>query len=195
MEEDQSNGEYITMGFEPMLRQWAAEFANTKKQLRIKHKKKRIPMPMDKESLTRMKVVKWSATQMYRKHSQWDILEPALRRFGPNIRRLATLLALEEGATEVTIRHTLLAIQCGEEWLGSMVTMAEMVSDSEWSRACNEIDVFVRSKGAKCRYEVVMRKFNSRRTRDLMEQITSLKEQGRLIEKTESGSKWLIANE
>lgn len=195
MEEDQSNGEYITMGFEPMLRQWAAEFANTKKQLRIKHKKTRIPMPMDRASLTRMKAVKWAATQMYRNHSQWDILEPAIKRFGPNIRRLATLLALEEGAAEVSIRHTLLAIQCAEEWLSAMVTMAEKVSDSEWSRACNEIDIFVRSKGGKCRYEVVMRKFSSRRTRDLMEQITALKEQGRLIEKTEAGSKWLTANE
>lgn len=195
MEEDQSAGEYIHVGFEPMCRQWAAEFANTKKKLRIKHKKPRVPVMMDRESLIRMKGVKWAATQMYRNHAQWDILEPSLKRFGPNIRRLATLLALEEGCDEVAIRHTLLAIRCAEEWLNGMVIMAEKVSDSEWSRACNDIDLFVQSKGGKARYEVVMRKFSSRRTRDLLEQITSLKEQGRLIEKTTEGSKWLIANE
>lgn len=195
MEEEQSSGEHISMGFEPMARQWAAEFNNTKKQMRIKANRTRIPVYMDKASLARMKAVKWQATRIARDLPQWDILHPALIRFGPNIRRLATALALEEGSPEVKLRHTLLAIEQAEEWLGSLLTMAEKVSDSEWARACNEIDMFVRSKGGRCRYEVVMRKFNSRRSRDLLEQLSSLKDQGRLMEKTENGAKWLIINE
>lgn len=195
MEEDQSNAEYVSMGFEPMARQWAAEFNNTKKQYKIRHKKPRIAMLMDKDSLARMKAVKWQAIQMYKDHTQWDILEPALKRFGPNIRRLATLLALEEGSDIVTLKHTLLAIQHAEEWLGAMVTMAEKISDSEWARQCNDIEAFIMQKGSRVRYEVVMRKFNSRRSRDLLEQVSSLKDQGRIIEKTTDGAKWLSINE
>lgn len=192
LEETQSNGERETMGYEPWARQWAAEFENTKKKLRIKTKQTRIAMRMDDDALRRMGQLKWSVHQMYQKHPQWEILEPSLIRFGVSVRKLATLLAMQEGHLTVSLRHLLVAISYAEEWLTSMVTMTELISDSEWKRLCDEVMTFVQSRGERVKREIVYRKFASRKGKELNEQIADLVQQGLMEERSEQGSKWLV---
>lgn len=192
MEETQSNGEYITMGYEPMARQWAAEFANTHRVMRDRAKKHKVGMMMDRDALARLSRAKWQIVEMYRNHPQWDLLDPSIIRIGNNIRRLATLLAAEEATETVSLRHTLLAIECAEEWLAGLVMMTEKISDSEWKRLCDEVFAAIASKGGKVRREAVNRRFASRKPRDLQEQIDALISQGLVGEIMEDRSKWLV---
>jgi hypothetical protein len=195
MAETNGDGEAYVNGFEPMARQWAAEFANTKKQLRSKHRKRRIPMNMTPEALSRLVQFKWNARELANKRPEWELLEPCMIRIGPNVRRCASLLALADGRDEVTLTDTLCAIEQAEEWLQALFYMVERVSESQWARETDEIELFLLGKGGSARYETVMAKFRSRRSRDLMEQINSLYLQGRVSEKNVNGKKFLQVNE
>jgi len=191
--ETQSNGEYFTLGHEPQLRQWAAEFVDTKKVMRQRNGgKDRIAMMMDSDALRRLSKAKWAINRMYQGHAQWDILEPALIRIGGNIRRVATLLAFQEKSNTITLRHTLLAIELGEEWLKNLVTMAELVSDSDWKRTTDSVFTFIQSKGQRTKREVVLRKFAGLKPREMAEVFASLKDQGFIEERTENGSMWIV---
>jgi hypothetical protein len=192
MEETQSNGEYISAGYEPMARQWAAEFANTKKLMQMKHKKKKIGMMMDRDALLRLSRAKWEIVKKYQSHPQWELLDPSIIRLGNNIRRAATLLALEEGCDTVSLRHTLIAIEAGEEWLNGIVVMTQRVSDSQWKRDCDELMLFV-SASERVKKEVVVRRFASRRPKEFNEQVQWLIDQGLIREYTQDGSKWIQA--
>lgn len=195
MQEEDVHSDFIRLGYDPVARQWAAEFNNTKKQLRAQHKRRAIPVNMTDEALRRMSVVKWEIVRMYRDDRNWEILEPALRnRFGPNIRKAASLLALEEGKQVAELRHVLLAIEAAEEWVNGVVFMADRISDSEWKRQTDEVLQFIGTK-SRVSLESVNRRFDSRRMRDLAEQVESLKAQGRIMEKSESGRKFLVLNE
>lgn len=193
LEETQSNGEYITTGYEPQLRQWAAEFHNSKKLMKQRvGGKDRVAMMMDPDALRRLSRAKWAINRMYQGHNQWEIIEPALIRIGGNIRRVATLLAFQEQSPTVTLRHTLLAIEMGEEWLRNLVTMAELVSDSEWKRTTDQVFTFIASKGARTKREIVLRKFAGLRPIVMKEALAALKDQGMIEERTENGAMWIV---
>lgn len=193
LEETQSNGDYITQGYEPQLRQWSAEFHNSKKLMKQRAGgRDMVPMMMDADALRRLSRAKWAINRQYQGHGQWDILEPALIRIGGNIRRVATLLAFQEQSPTVTLRHTLIAIEMGEEWLKNLVIMAEAVSDSEWKRTTDMIFTFIASKGQRTKREIVLRKFAGLRPIVMKEALAALKDQGMIEERTESGSQWIV---
>lgn len=192
MDVNMTNGDYVQLGYEPMCRQWSAEFANTKKLLKVKHKKTRIGIPWSREALTRVGKMKWTIDRAFRnKHPKWELLDPSIRRLGPNMMRVAALLAAEEAAESVEMRHVLLAMEMCEVWLRNLVTMTEGISASDWSRQCKSITNFILSKGTKVRREIVLRKFSDRKGRELGEQINDLVMQGVLGEVNEKGVKWL----
>src|SRR5690606_41001355 len=118
-----------------------------------------------------------------------------VQRMGPNVRRAASLLALEDGRDEVLLQDVLIAIEQAEEWIANLFLMAQKVSASQWARDVDEIENFIRAKNGRALFEVVMRKFNSRRNRDLLEQIASLQAQGRVREANKNGRKYLEINE
>lgn len=195
MEESNGDGEMVREGFEPMARQWAAEFANTKRNMRQEHKRRQIPMLMTQEGLDRLTKFKWDARELATKRNEWDLLEPCMIRVGPNVRRAASLLALEDGRDTVRLEDVLIAIEQAEEWIANLFLMAEKVSASQWARDVDEIENFIRAKNGRALYEVVMRKFNSRRSRDLLEQLSALQQQGRVREENKNGRKHLVLNE
>ena len=195
MVETDGNADYVRLGYEPVVRQWVAEFNDTKKRLRQKHKRKMIPVSLTRPALDRLSRAKWDIVRENRSNPNWEILEPSLRnRFGSNIRKAATLLAAEEGMDEVELKHVLLALEAAEEWLSAVLLMAEKISDSEWKRLVDEVHDFISSK-SRVSLEAVHRRFASRRSRDLQEHIDALKSQGRVFEKMDSGKKWLMTNE
>lgn len=195
MEESNGDGEYVREGFEPMARQWAAEFANVKKSMIAKHKRRTIPMVMSQEGLDRLTQFKWDTYKLAQGRNEWDLLQPCVQRMGPNVRRAASLLALEDGRDEVLLQDVLIAIEQAEEWIANLFLMAQKVSASQWARDVDEIENFIRAKNGRALFEVVMRKFNSRRNRDLLEQIASLQAQGRVREANKNGRKYLEINE
>lgn len=188
------HSDFIRLGYEPVIEQWVAEFNDTKKKIRTEHKRKMVPIGMSRDALDRLSRAKWAVISDNRANPNWEILEPALRnRFGSNVRKAASLLAIEEGATEISLRHLLLALEAAEEWVSALLTMVSKISDSEWKRLVDEVYDFIAPK-SRTSIESVYRKFASRRGRDLAEHIDALKAQGRVYEKMDGGKKWLMVN-
>ena len=193
--EEDSDGTEIKLGFEPMARQWAAEFAEIKRQLRSAHASSRVAVGITDEAADRMTKAKWDLANMVKKSDpNFDILNPSLIRMGVTLRKCATLLAIADGRDETTLIDVLKAIEASEEWVKNLMIIAQQINASDFERNCDEVEAFVRSKDDRVKLEFVNRRFKAWRIRELQESVSALISQGRLKEVAESGSKWLVIN-
>jgi hypothetical protein len=191
MRETNGDGEFANTGHEQQARQWAAEFANTKKVLKARTGRTQIAMNATPGALARLSQFKSTVREMSIKRPEWEILDPSIIRLSESVRKAASLLALEEQRTEVDIRDVVLALVAAEEWLENLYYIAEQISASIWAREVDDVENFVMAKGGECLRQVVFRKFSSRHPRDLALQLESLHSQGRVAEADRDGKKYL----
>ena len=195
MREQDSDGLEIRYGFEPMARQWAAEFAETKRSMRAKEGASRLAVGISPEAADRMTKVKWDLVELVKKSDpNWDIINPSLVRMGVTLRKCATLLAVSNGRSRTELIDVLMAIQAAESWINNLLIVARQISASDFERNCDEIEAFVRSKEDRVKLEIVSRRFKAWRLREIQEALGALMSQGRIKEVSESGSKWLVIN-
>ena len=193
--EEDSDGTEIRLGFEPMARQWAAEFAEIKTRLRGKVSSSKVSIGITKQAADRMTKVKWDLINLVKSSDpNWDIINPSLVRMGVTIRKCATLLAVSDGRMETELIDVLGAIAAAEEWVANLMVVARQINASDFERNCDEVEAFVRSKDDRVKLEFVNRRFKAWRVRDLQEAIGALASQGRLKEVSEAGAKWLVIN-
>jgi len=192
--EEDSDGTEISLGYEPMARQWAAEFHETKRQLR-KDTNGRVAIGITDEAADRMSKVKWDLVNSVKKSDpNWDIINPSLVRMGVTVRKCATMLAAVDGRKTTELVDVLKAIEAAEEWVKNLLIIARQINASDFERACDEVEAFVRGKEDRVKLEQVNRRFKAWRVRDLQEAIGALASQGRVKEVAESGSKFLVVN-
>ena len=195
VKEEDSDGTEIKLGFEPMARQWAAEFSEIKRTLRSGAGSSRVSVGITKEGARRMTEVKWDLANLIKPSDpNWDIINPSLVRMGVTIRKCATLLAVSDGRKVTELVDVLKAIECAEEWINNLMIVARKINASDFERACDEVEAFVNSKENKVKLEFVNRRFKAWRVRELQEAIGALTSQGRIKEVMETGSKWLVIN-
>lgn len=193
--EEDSDGTEIKLGFEPMARQWSAEFADAKRRLRGKTANGYIPIRISKEGADRMSKVKWDLVNLVKKSDQnWDIINPSLVRMGITIRKCASLLALSDGLEQAEVKHVVKAIQYAEEWVKNLFIVAEQISASDFERNCDLVEQFVKERDNKVKLEFVNRRFKAWRVRDLQESVNALVSQGRIRELSGKEGKWLEIN-
>lgn len=195
VKEEDSDGTEIKLGFEPMARQWAAEFAEMKRVLKQKASGSRAAIGITDEAADRMTKVKWDLVNLVKKSDpNWDIINPSLVRMGITIRKCATMLAVSDGRSETELIDVLKAIEAAEEWVKNLLIVARKINASDFERACDEVEAFVRQKDDRVKLEQVNRRFKAWRVRELQEAIGALASQGRVKEVAESGSKFLVVN-
>lgn len=193
--ERDSDGTEIKLGFEPMARQWAAEFGDIKRRLRAGSSTGYIAIGITDEAADRMTEVKWKLANLVKTtDSNYDILNPSLVRLGVTIRKCASLLALADGRDRTELVDVLTAIHYAEEWVRNLLIIASKISASSFERQCDEVEAFIKSAENKIRMERVNRRFKAWRMRDLQESINSLQQQGRIVEVSERGAKYLAIN-
>jgi hypothetical protein len=193
--EEDSDGTEIRLGFEPMARQWAAEFSEIKRQLRSLAGSSRVSVGITPEAADRMTRVKWEMANLIKKSDpNWDIINPSLIRMGVTIRKCATLLAVSDGRTETELIDVLCAIEAAEEWVKNLLIVAQQINASDFERNCDQVEAYIRSKDDRIKLELVNRRFKAWRVRDLQEAINALASQGRIKEVSEAGAKWLVIN-
>ena len=193
--EEDSDGTEIKLGFEPMARQWSAEFADVKRKLRGGTPNGYIPIRISKQGADRMSKVKWDMVNLVKKSDQnWDIINPSLVRMGITIRKCASLLALSDGLDEADVKHVVKAIEYAEEWIKNLFIIAEQISASDFERNCDLVEQFVKERDNKVKLEFVNRRFKAWRVRDLQESINALVSQGRIRELSGKEGKWLELN-
>ena len=195
VKEEDSDGKEITLGFEPMARQWAAEFAEKKRRLRADTPTGFIPIRIDQAGADRMTQVKWDLANIVPKSdANWDIINPSLVRMGVTIRKCASLLALSDGVDMATEKHVVKAIAFAEEWVKNLFIVAEQISSSEFERNCDLVEQFVKERDGRVKLEFVNRRFKAWRVRELQEVIGALISQGRVREISGKDGKWLELN-
>jgi hypothetical protein len=193
--EEDSDGTEIKLGFEPMARQWAAEFGEIKRRLRGGAANGHIAIRISSAGAKRMESVKWDLANLIKKSDvNWDILNPSLVRMGTTIRKCASLLALVEGRDEADLKHVLQAIEAAEEWVKNLMIVGSQISASDFERNCDLVEQFVRERDDKVKLEFVNRRFKAWRVRDLAETIGALTSQGRIKETSGKDGKWLEIN-
>ena len=193
--EEDSDGTEIKLGFEPMARQWAAEFAETKRQLRSDVSSSKVSVGITKEASDRMTQAKWDLANLVKKSdANWDIINPSLVRMGVTLRKCATLLAVSDGRKVTELIDVLKALEACEEWVKNLMIVARSINASNFERSCDEVEAFVRSKDDMVKLEFVNRRFKAWRVRDLQEAIGALVSQGRIKEVSQSGAKWIAIN-
>lgn len=188
-----TNGDGRVGGVEQQARQWAAEFDHTKKLLKAKTGKTRVPMMATHAALERLTDFNEQARALAQARPEWEILDPSLVRLSETVRKAASLMALDDGRAEVELRDVLMALVAAEEWLANLFFVASQVSSSMFARECDDIEAFVLSKGGEVLRQAVFTKFKARMLRDLITQLDSLHAQGRVVEADRDGKKVLRA--
>lgn len=191
LRETNGDGEFAAHGYDQQSRQWAAEFANTKKILKAKTGRTVMSMTATQGALDRLSIFKIKLRELAMAQGEWEVLEPAIIRLSESVRKAASLLALDDQRAEVELRDVVLALVAAEEWTANLFHIAKQISASAWARECDEVEAFVAAKSPWVFREVVMRKFSSRHPRDLLLQLESLHAQGRVIEIDVKGKKAL----
>jgi hypothetical protein len=105
--------------------------------------------------------------------------------------KLAAILAMDEKSKRIELRHMLSAIGYAGEWITNAVTMASMVSESEWQRDVDKLEQFINSKGGSVSYAVAYRHFQDKRPFEFEEMIAALEQRGVLI-REKNGSRWTL---
>lgn len=105
--------------------------------------------------------------------------------------KLAAILAMDEKSKRIELRHMLAAIGYAGEWITNAVTMASMVSESEWQRDVDKLEQFINSKGGSVSYAVAYRHFQDKRPFEFEEMIAALEQRGVLV-REKNGSRWTL---
>lgn len=193
--EEDSDGKEVMLGFEPMARQWAAEFTELRRRLQRDTPNGKIPIRITRAGADRMTQVKWDLAHLVStSDANWDIINPSLVRMGVTIRKCASLLALAEGEDEADVIHVVKAIAFAEEWVKNLMIVAEQISASEFERNCDLVEQFVRERENRVKLEFVNRRFKAWRVREIQEVIGALTSQGRIREHSGKDGKWLEIN-
>lgn len=105
--------------------------------------------------------------------------------------KVAALLAMDERSHKITLKHMLKAIAYAGEWMTNTVTMASMVSESEWQRDVDKLEQFINSKGGTVGYATAYRHFQDKRPFEFEEMIAALEQRG-ILTRERNGSRWTL---
>lgn len=120
-----------------------------------------------------------------------EIIGTTAERMVISTLKLATILAMDDRSNTVKMKHILQAIGYAGEWFDNAVTVASMVSESEWMRDVEKLEEFINSKGGKVSYAAAYRNFSNKRPFEFEEMLQSLESRGTL-NRVQSGSRWIL---
>lgn len=171
--------------YEAMPKYWATHFANTRQKLRkgLKPGENARPMRMTREALERHSKLKWDVTQAYADVSDPGIYQTAIRRFGDNVRKAATLIAMARGSLYVTTDDEIVAIGYAEKWLAALDIVADGISDTFFSKQLDEIEKFIAGREGQEAPLQAIYVFRKEAKRVTDEYLLNLMSQGRITER------------
>ena len=105
--------------------------------------------------------------------------------------KLAAILAMDDKKQKIAMTHMLQAIGYAGEWFTNAVTMASMVSESDWQRDVDKLEQFINSKGGTVSYAVAYRAFQDKRPFEFEEMIAALEQRG-VLTREKNGSRWTL---
>lgn len=123
-----------------------------------------------------------------------EIIGTTAERTTITVLKLATILAMHECKQIVELKHVVKAISYSNAWFENAVTMASMVSESEWKREVDQLEAFINQKGGKVAERIAYRAFSTKRPFEFQEMVQSLTDRGS-ITRTREGSGYVLRTE
>jgi hypothetical protein len=102
-------------------------------------------VPTD-EAIEMVDAAKWNIHQHVTKEHDQDLWKPVLRRMGDIIWKIAALSAASAGRTIVSTRDVEVALYYAETWIGNVIIIADRISDTYFSKQCDDIEAFIASR-------------------------------------------------
>lgn len=120
-----------------------------------------------------------------------EILSSTSDRMVITTLKLAALLAMDDRSRTIKLIHMLQAISYAGEWFDNAVTVASMVSASEWERDVDKLEAYINSKGGKVAYATAYRQFPEKRPMDFEELLRALEGRG-VLNRTQVNNRWML---
>lgn len=141
----------------------------------------------------------WARFQQYEKdvnaaavESRYaEIISTTSERMIISTLKLACLLAMDDRALKVQMRHVLQAIAYAGEWFDNAVRVASMISESEWQRDVDSLEDFLISRGGSAPYGAAYKQFSDKRPSEFDEMVGALQSRGTL-NRVKHGAKWIL---
>jgi len=117
------------------------------------------------------------------KHPRYDSIEPSVTRLKETILKCAALLALYRGETVFDIVDVLTAIYHAETWFKTLLTVANEIAESPYSRDLEEIETFIRNGDGTVLRSTLLHNFRGKvmkSARELDDRLGFLLESGRI---------------
>jgi hypothetical protein len=141
------------------------------------------PQEIRMDEAARNRYNKWAEVGMSVAEQYGDdgILVPSFQRMKTSIVKAASLLAMHDGTTTVTLKHLLPTLAQAELWFADMVRMAAEVSSSDFERKCDDLEGFIKAgKDSKQLEANVRRRFGKYKPNEFDEIVRALQMQGRV---------------
>jgi hypothetical protein len=146
-------------------------------------RQQRVNMLMTNEALERFDAAKLAIHRHFESNDDPEIFTPATRRMFDIIWKVSALFALEDERHYITRADVLTALGYAEVWLDTLVTVSKRISDTLFSKACEDIYRFVASReGREAPVSAIFSRFAGERPKFVEEYIDSLIKQNRLFE-------------
>lgn len=173
-----------------MPRWWASRMHTIRSQVLtgLPLDRRRAELQPTDEAINRIDAGKWAMTQHFSNEYDIEMWTTIVRRMGDILWKIAGLRALGEGRTIIGTADAEVALGYAETWLSNAIEVANGISDTMFSRFCDEIESFIASapnQEAEMGSVYRFRKSEPKRTTD--EYIQSLIHQGRISEDTSDG--------
>lgn len=120
-----------------------------------------------------------------------EVIGTTTERMQITVLKLATIFAMDDRATKVKMQHMLQAIGFAGEWFDNAVTVASMVSESEWQRDVDKLEAYINQKGGKISYAMAYRAFKDKRAFEFEEMVVALERRG-VLNRIQNGSRWTL---
>lgn len=150
-----------------------------------------VPIRADKDAWERLQEFDMTVQQKAGESQYAEIIETTSQRMVISTLKLATILAMDDRSNTVKLSHMLQAIAYAGEWFDNTVTVASMVSESEWQRDVDKLEQFINSKGGTASYAQAYRAFSEKRPFEFEEMISALQQRG-ILTREQQGSRWIL---
>lgn len=173
----------VEHSYDPMPKWWASHLTNLRQKLLSKAslESPRAKMVPTVEAWERLDAAKWEITQHFQAQPDSKLWNTVSRRMGDIMWKVSMLQAMSQGRTVIGLRDVEFAIGCAEVWLGNVVEMANKISDTVFSKQCDDIERFIAmQKNQTAELGAIYRYRKAERTDITNQFLDSLVKQGRV---------------
>lgn len=142
-----------------------------------------VPVTGDEKATKRVEKAIRAFYKKGEKHPRYDSIEPSVTRLKETILKCSALLALYRGETVFDTVDVLTAIYHAETWFKTLLTVANEIAESPYSRDLEEIETFIRNGEGTVLRSTLLHNFRGKvmkSARELDDRLGFLLESGRI---------------